>query len=119
MKIWLITLLTLLKAILKIVGRTTTFMIMYDIIKNGNNVSLNDIIGRQVLLSGISQRDAVDFYVGNRYDFLSNFYDKYKGCNSTFSNYNSINSTNLSNKNISLLNCSYNDRIEYKRLCTI
>ena len=60
------------------VGRTTTFMIMYDIIKNGNNVSLNDIIGRQVLLSGISQRDAVDFYVGNRYDFLSNFYDKYK-----------------------------------------
>lgn len=27
------------------VGRTTTFMIMYDIIKNGNNVSLNDIIG--------------------------------------------------------------------------
>ena len=94
------------------VGRTTTFMIMYDIIKNGNNVSLNDIIGRQVLLSGISQRDAVDFYVGNRYDFLSNFYDKYKGCNSTFSNYNSTNSTNLSNKNISLLNCSYNDRIE-------
>ena len=43
------------------VGRTTTFMIMYDIIKNGNEVSLHDIIGRQLLLSGISPKDYVDF----------------------------------------------------------
>lgn len=91
------------------VGRTTTFMIMYDIIKNGNNVSLNDIIGRQVLLSGISKRDAVDFYVGNRYNFLNEFYNKYKGCSSTFSDYNSTNSINFSDQNI---NCSCNNYIQ-------
>lgn len=94
------------------VGRTTTFMIMYDIIKNGNNVSLNDIIGRQILLSGISQQNAVGFYVGNRYDFLNEFYNKYKGYKSTFSNYDLTNDINSSNKNINLLSCSCNNYID-------
>ena len=67
------------------IGRTTTFMIMYDILKNGNDVSLPDIIGRQILLSGISQKDSIDFYIGKRYDFLSNFYNKYTNHKSTFS----------------------------------
>ena len=60
------------------VGRTTTFMIMYDIIKNCNQVNLNDIIARQVLLSRIRSRNAVDFFIGKRYKFLKDFYNDCK-----------------------------------------
>lgn len=60
------------------IGRTTTFMIMYDITKNYKNVSLNDIIKRQVLLSGISEKDAQSFYNGRRYKFLETFLNNYK-----------------------------------------
>lgn len=63
------------------IGRTTTFMIMYDIMKNCNEVSLYDIITRQVLLSKISLKDAQDFYSGEHHDFLTSFYTDYKnGC---------------------------------------
>ena len=68
------------------VGRTTTFMIMYDILKNHENVSLNDIIDRQVLLSGISDKSAQGFYTGNHFKFLNDFYNKY-GSKSTSSIY--------------------------------
>lgn len=34
------------------VGRTTTFIVMYDMMKNAKNVSLKDIMNRQVLLGG-------------------------------------------------------------------
>ena len=57
-------------------GRTTTFMIMYDIIKNHNYVDLNDIITRQILLSNLSEKHLSDFLTGNIYEFLSKFYDK-------------------------------------------
>lgn len=33
-------------------GRTTTFMVMYDIMKNAHKLSLNDIVQRQALLGG-------------------------------------------------------------------
>ena len=72
---------------------------MYDIIKNGNEVSLHDIIGRQILLSGISQKDSVGFYIGKRYDFLSEFYNKYKGCKPNLSTTNSINTIKFYNQN--------------------
>lgn len=90
------------------VGRTTTFMIMYDIIKNGNEVSLHDIIGRQILLSGISQKDSVGFYIGKRYDFLSEFYNKYKGCKPNLSTTNSINTINSTTQTVNSINCSCN-----------
>lgn len=61
------------------IGRTTTFMIMYDIMKNGNSVNLKDIITRQVKLSGMSYIDSQDFYSGNRFDFFTSFYNTYKG----------------------------------------
>lgn len=51
-------------------------MIMYDIIKNHNYVDLNDIITRQILLSNLSEKHLSDFLTGNRYEFLSKFYDK-------------------------------------------
>ncbi|MBS0290380.1 MAG: hypothetical protein JSS07_10165 [Proteobacteria bacterium] len=41
-------------------GRTTTFMIMYDILKNGKKVSLNDIVQRQYLLGGSKVFDPSD-----------------------------------------------------------
>ena len=37
------------------VGRTTTFMILYDIMKNYNTVPLNDIIIRQVKLGHLNR----------------------------------------------------------------
>lgn len=68
------------------IGRTTTFMIMYDIMKNCKEVSLNDIITRQVLLSKINEKDANDFFIGRRLEFLTNFYNKCKT-----DDYNTIN----------------------------
>ena len=59
------------------IGRTTTFMIMYDLIKNHKDVSLNDIIKRQVILSGMDDIDAQGFYTGEHYKFLNDFYNKY------------------------------------------
>jgi protein-tyrosine phosphatase len=32
-------------------GRTTTFMVLYDMLRNANRVSLEDIVGRQRILS--------------------------------------------------------------------
>lgn len=34
------------------IGRTTTFIVMYDMMKNAKNVSLQDIMNRQILLGG-------------------------------------------------------------------
>ncbi len=60
------------------IGRTTTFMIMYDIMKNYNDVSLNDIITRQILLSKMKPKDAESFYTGEHFTFLQDFYTKFK-----------------------------------------
>ena len=59
------------------IGRTTTFMIMYDIMKNHKDVELNDIIKRQVILSGMLDEDAESFYTGDHFKFLSDFYNTY------------------------------------------
>lgn len=60
------------------IGRTSTFMIMYDIVKNCKEVKLNDIIARQLLLSNIKLRNSLDFFIGKRYTFLKDFYKKCK-----------------------------------------
>lgn len=59
------------------VGRTTTFMIMYDIYKNYNNASLNEIIQRQLaLVATFKPETDADFTnpQGKEYKFLSQFY---------------------------------------------
>lgn len=61
------------------IDRATTFMIMYDIMKNGKSVNLNDIITRQVKLSGMNYINSQDFYTGNRLEFLTTFYNTHKG----------------------------------------
>lgn len=67
------------------IGRTTTFMIMYDIMRNCNNVSLNDIINRQVLLAGLNEKETLSFTTGKRYEFLNKFYIDYNASACTFS----------------------------------
>ncbi|MGG7144245.1 fused DSP-PTPase phosphatase/NAD kinase-like protein [Clostridium nigeriense] len=79
------------------IGRTTTFMIMYDIMKNYKDVSLNDIIKRQVILSKMNEKDAEGFYSGHHFKFLNNFYNDY-----TSKNTSALNRENISNK---LYNC--------------
>ena len=69
------------------IGRTTTFMIMYDIMKNHKDVSLNDIIKRQVVLSGISEKSAESFYTGEHHKFLNNFYNTYISKSTSSINY--------------------------------
>ena len=57
------------------IGRTTTFMVMYDMMKNCKNVSADDIIKRQVLLAGFSQKTSESFYSKERIAFLNKFYN--------------------------------------------
>lgn len=62
-------------------GRTTTFMVMYDIMRNAKLVSLEDIIARQHLLGGIDLSKDEDFpdfdkqYAIERTEFLKKFYE--------------------------------------------
>lgn len=72
------------------VGRTTTFMIMYDIMKNYNEVSLHDIIARQLLLGNIKSKTSLDFFVGKRYEFLNKFYNKFKNNEYNSSSLNTV-----------------------------
>ncbi len=62
-------------------GRTTTFMVMYDMMKNAKNVSFGDILSRQYLLGGIDLTKDDDFpgydkqYAIDRTQYLKKFYE--------------------------------------------
>lgn len=62
-------------------GRTTTFMCMYDMIKNAKRVSFDDIINRQHLLGGknlshFGVEESWKYpYAKQRYEFLKQFYN--------------------------------------------
>jgi hypothetical protein len=63
-------------------GRTTTFMVLYDMLRNANRVSLDDIVQRQKILSKgydvLQPPDADDWkapYAANRAKFVRAFYD--------------------------------------------
>lgn len=62
-------------------GRTTTFLSMYDVMRNAKNVSLSKILQRQYLLGGINLARDEDFpefdkqYAIERTKFLMDFYD--------------------------------------------
>lgn len=57
------------------IGRTTLFMMMYDMMKNSKNVPLQDIMQRQVLLAGPDIEKDYEKYTANRLSFLNNFYN--------------------------------------------
>lgn len=63
-------------------GRTTTFMVLYDVLRNANRVSLDDIVQRQKILSKgydvLKPADAEDWkasYAADRAKFIRAFYD--------------------------------------------
>jgi len=63
-------------------GRTTTFMVLYDMLRNADRVSLDDIVQRQKILSKgydvLQPPDADDWtapYAANRAKFVRAFYD--------------------------------------------
>lgn len=72
-------------------GRTTTFMTMYDMMKNAKHVSFNDIVARQYALGGSDLRDLPDEdnykygYASNRLSFIKNFYEYAKENNDDYS----------------------------------
>lgn len=57
------------------VGRTTTFMIMYDILKNYKIVSVDEIINRQLALAKFDENSIKSFSSKERMDFFDKFYD--------------------------------------------
>lgn len=63
-------------------GRTTTFMVLFDMLRNANRVALDDIVQRQKILSKaydvLQPPDADDWkasYAANRAKFVRAFYD--------------------------------------------
>lgn len=56
------------------IGRTTTFMIMYDMIKNSKEVTADDIINRQLLLANFDESHIKSFKNNERISFLNEFY---------------------------------------------
>lgn len=61
------------------IGRTTTFMIMYDMIKNAKDVMADDIIKRQLLLANFDESHIKSFSNNERINFLNDFYKYCKG----------------------------------------
>jgi len=57
---------------------TTTFMIMYDMIKNYKEVSSDDIIKRQLAFANFDGDAVKSFKNKERMDFLSEFYNYLK-----------------------------------------
>ena len=64
------------------VGRTTTFMVLYDMLRNASRVSLEDIVHRQKILShgyDVLQPDGPENwkapYAAARAEFIRSFYD--------------------------------------------
>jgi len=69
------------------IGRTTTFMVMYDIMKNCKKVTLEDIIDRQVLIGGknlMEDTKKIEVYAIKRSEFIEEFY---KYCKENKDNY--------------------------------
>ena len=57
------------------IGRTSTFMIMYDMINNYKDVSADAIIKRQLALANFEDVTLKSFYNNERIGFLNKFYD--------------------------------------------
>lgn len=71
-------------------GRTTTFMVMYDAMKNAKKVSLEDIMKRQILIGGenllepTNKESNVETYTYERSEFIRKFYKYCKENNDNF-----------------------------------
>lgn len=56
------------------IGRTTTFMIMYDMMKNGKRVGMQDIVDRQVAIGGKNILNIKNKKSQKRAEFIKKFY---------------------------------------------
>lgn len=65
-------------------GRTGTFMIMYDMMKNCNEVSAEDIIKRELALGNYDEEQVKSFKNNERMNFLQKFYDYCKENSNSF-----------------------------------
>lgn len=93
------------------IGRTTLFMIMYDMMRNAKNVSRDDIIERQLLLANFSKRKILGYKSKKKFDFLDRFYNYSKENNDNFkttwtqwNNSQSQTSTKVLSKSIDIQN---------------
>lgn len=66
------------------VGRTPTFMIMYDMINNYKDVNADGIIKRQLALANFDAAALKSFYNSERIGFLNKFYDYCKASGDSF-----------------------------------
>jgi hypothetical protein len=57
------------------IGRTTTFMIMYDMVKNYKETNAGEIISRELELASFDENNTKSFHNKERIDFLNKFYD--------------------------------------------
>lgn len=57
------------------IGRTTTFMIFYDMIKNYKDVESTDIVNRQINLAPFDEDDIKLLTSEKRFDLYNSFYD--------------------------------------------
>ncbi|CAM2848407.1 phytase [Hathewaya histolytica] len=85
------------------IGRTTTFMAMYDMMKNSKEVTADDIIKRQVMLANF-KKDKLDSFTNNeRGRFLKSFYEYCKENSDSFdvkwSDWKKTHGTNNENPN--------------------
>lgn len=57
------------------IDRTTTFMTMYDMMKNYNVATADEIMQRQILLAGFDENITTSFFNPSRKAFLEKFYE--------------------------------------------
>lgn len=73
------------------IGRTTTFMTMYDMMKNSSVATKDEIINRQIALARFSEDEIISFLKANRVKLFDIFYDYCKSqepeFTKTFSDY--------------------------------
>ena len=66
------------------IGRTTTFMILYDMMKNYNDIPMEAIINRQIALAKLDEKDSRIFYDKNHTEFFTSFYNYCKASKDLF-----------------------------------
>ena len=85
------------------IGRTSTFMIMYDMMKNYKNATADEIIKRQLALANYKSSTEESFYNPERIKFLNNFYEY---CKENGHSYHKSFSSWKKSKNISMTSFS-------------
>ncbi|MDR5586994.1 phosphatase domain-containing putative toxin [Clostridium aquiflavi] len=65
-------------------GRTTTFMIMYDMMKNYKNATSDEIVKRQLALASFNEKEISEFSSNDRVNFLNKFFNYCKDTNGNF-----------------------------------